>query len=106
MTVGGRCETLGEGDCFYAASEVVHGVRACEDGTLIECSRPRGRSFFRRREVCRARRGVEPDRVGQLGLLLGVGIVVAVHDRLVERRSNAFLDQTVHPAGRVGTSSC
>ena len=41
-----RCETLGEGDCFYAASEVVHGVRAREGGTLIDVFTPARQEFL------------------------------------------------------------
>jgi quercetin dioxygenase-like cupin family protein len=46
VTIDGRCETLGEGDCFYAASEVMHGVRACEDGTLIDVFTPARQEFL------------------------------------------------------------
>jgi len=40
VTMGDETSELGAGDCFYAAADVVHGVRALEAGTLIDVFTP------------------------------------------------------------------
>jgi quercetin dioxygenase-like cupin family protein len=34
------------GDCFYASADVVHGVRALEDGALIDVFTPVRKDFL------------------------------------------------------------
>jgi len=40
VTVGDERTELVAGDCFYAAADIVHGVRALEDGALIDVFTP------------------------------------------------------------------
>ena len=39
-TVGDSHRTLHAGDSFFAAADVPHGVRALEDGMLVDCFTP------------------------------------------------------------------
>ena len=45
VTVDGRTETLNAGESFIAPSNAVHGVRALEDGLLIDCFTPARAEF-------------------------------------------------------------
>jgi quercetin dioxygenase-like cupin family protein len=45
-TVDGQTRRLGPGDCFYVATELVHGVVALEAGTLIDVFTPRREDFL------------------------------------------------------------
>lgn len=40
VTVGDELHELAHGDCFYAPSDVPHGVRALEDGELVDVFTP------------------------------------------------------------------
>ena len=44
--VGGVKRTLTEGDSFFAAADVPHGVVALEPGTLIDCFTPARADFL------------------------------------------------------------
>ena len=46
VTIGDQTSALVAGDCFYAATNVVHGVRALEDGALIDVFTPVRRDFL------------------------------------------------------------
>jgi quercetin dioxygenase-like cupin family protein len=46
VTVGDETTQLIAGDCFYAAADVVHGVRALEDGALIDVFTPVREDFL------------------------------------------------------------
>jgi quercetin dioxygenase-like cupin family protein len=46
VTVGGETSELVAGDCFYASADVVHGVRALEDGALIDVFTPVRKDFL------------------------------------------------------------
>jgi quercetin dioxygenase-like cupin family protein len=46
ITLGDERRTLGAGDCFFAAAEVPHGVRALEAGTLIDTFTPARADFL------------------------------------------------------------
>jgi len=46
VNVGGSKATLGEGDTFYAAADVPHGVKALEKGMLIDCFTPARADFL------------------------------------------------------------
>ncbi len=46
VTVGDETSQLVAGDCFYAAGDVVHGVRALEDGALIDVFTPVRKDFL------------------------------------------------------------
>jgi quercetin dioxygenase-like cupin family protein len=46
VTVGDETTQLVAGDCFYAAADVVHGVRALEDGALIDVFTPVREDFL------------------------------------------------------------
>jgi quercetin dioxygenase-like cupin family protein len=46
VTVGDETSQLVAGDCFYAAGDVVHGVRALEDGALIDVFTPLRKDFL------------------------------------------------------------
>ena len=46
VTVGNETLTLGPGDCFYAPGEVFHGVRALEDGVLLDVFTPIREEFL------------------------------------------------------------
>jgi quercetin dioxygenase-like cupin family protein len=46
-TVGGRTQTLNEGDTFFAAADVPHGVVALSDGALIDTFTPARKDFLR-----------------------------------------------------------
>jgi quercetin dioxygenase-like cupin family protein len=46
VTVDGRDETLREGDCFYVAADLVHGVEALDEGTLIDVFTPAREDFL------------------------------------------------------------
>lgn len=45
VTVDGRTETLSAGDSFVVPSGKVHGVRALEDGLLVDCFTPARADF-------------------------------------------------------------
>lgn len=45
-TVGGTQQTLRAGDSFFAAADVPHGVRALEEGMLIDCFTPARTDFL------------------------------------------------------------
>src|SRR6266567_8344632 len=40
VTLGDSRHTLREGDSFFAAADVPHGVTALEDGSLVDCFTP------------------------------------------------------------------
>jgi quercetin dioxygenase-like cupin family protein len=44
-TVGGRTQILSEGDTFFAAADVPHGVIALSPGTLIDTFTPARKDF-------------------------------------------------------------
>lgn len=46
VTVGGETSRLVAGDCFYAAADVVHGVKALDDGALIDVFTPVRKDFL------------------------------------------------------------
>ena len=46
VTVGDETSELIAGDCFYASTDVVHGVRALEDGALIDVFTPVRKDFL------------------------------------------------------------
>jgi quercetin dioxygenase-like cupin family protein len=46
ITLGGERRTLEPGDCFFAAADVPHGVRALEAGTLIDSFTPARTDFL------------------------------------------------------------
>lgn len=46
VTIGSEISQLVAGDCFYAAADVMHGVRAIEDGTLIDVFTPVREDFL------------------------------------------------------------
>ena len=46
VTVGNDCSELAPGDCFYAPADVFHGVRALEDGVLIDVFTPIREDFL------------------------------------------------------------
>jgi quercetin dioxygenase-like cupin family protein len=45
VSVDGRKERLGAGDCFFVAANLVHGVVALERGTLIDVFTPAREDF-------------------------------------------------------------
>jgi quercetin dioxygenase-like cupin family protein len=49
VTVGGRRMTLEEGDSFFAAANVPHGVVALDEGTLIDTFTPAREDFVGKR---------------------------------------------------------
>jgi quercetin dioxygenase-like cupin family protein len=49
VTVGDQITTLAAGDSFFAAADVPHGVRALEQGALIDCFTPAREDFLRAR---------------------------------------------------------
>ena len=46
VTVGESKATLSEGDTFFAAADVPHGVKALEKGMLIDCFTPARADFL------------------------------------------------------------
>src|SRR5438045_3985811 len=46
VTIDGRREVLGAGDCFYVAADVEHGVEALEAGALIDAFTPARQDFI------------------------------------------------------------
>jgi quercetin dioxygenase-like cupin family protein len=46
VTVGDETTVLVAGDTFAAAADVVHGVKALSDGTLIDCFTPARADFL------------------------------------------------------------
>jgi quercetin dioxygenase-like cupin family protein len=46
VTVGGETTTLDAGDSFFAVADVPHGVRALNDGTLLDCFTPAREDFL------------------------------------------------------------
>jgi quercetin dioxygenase-like cupin family protein len=46
VTVGDAKATLREGDTFFAATNVPHGVKALEKGTLVDCFTPARTDFL------------------------------------------------------------
>jgi quercetin dioxygenase-like cupin family protein len=46
VTVGGETSVLVAGDCFYASADEVHGVKALEDGALIDVFTPVRKDFL------------------------------------------------------------
>jgi quercetin dioxygenase-like cupin family protein len=46
VTIGGETAMLVAGDCFYAPTNVMHGVRALEDGALIDVFTPVRQDFL------------------------------------------------------------
>ena len=46
VTVGDASSILVAGDCFYAGADEVHGVRALEDGALIDVFTPVRKDFL------------------------------------------------------------
>lgn len=49
VTVGDSHRTLREGDSFFAAADVPHGVTALEDGSLVDCFTPARTDFLETR---------------------------------------------------------
>jgi quercetin dioxygenase-like cupin family protein len=47
VTVGGETTALETGDSFFAMADVPHGVRALDDGTLLDCFTPAREDFLR-----------------------------------------------------------
>ena len=47
VTVGGRTEQLTQGDCFYVAADIEHGVVAVDNGTLVDVFTPARQDFLR-----------------------------------------------------------
>ena len=46
VSVGGNIQILREGDTFFAAADVPHGVKALERGMLIDCFTPARTDFL------------------------------------------------------------
>ncbi|MEO8620207.1 MAG: cupin domain-containing protein [bacterium] len=46
VTIGADTSRLVAGDCFYTAANVVHGVRALENGALIDVFTPVRKDFL------------------------------------------------------------
>ena len=46
VTVDDERTELGPGDCFFVTADRVHGVRACEAGTLIDVFTPAREEFL------------------------------------------------------------
>ena len=46
VTIDGRTEVLCAGDCFYVATDLVHGVEALERGALIDVFTPTREDFL------------------------------------------------------------
>ena len=46
VTITGESQILTAGDCFYVASNLVHGVVCLEDGILIDSFTPCREDFF------------------------------------------------------------
>lgn len=46
--VNGEKRKLAAGDCFYVATELVHGVVALEEGTLIDVFTPAREDFLKK----------------------------------------------------------
>ena len=46
VTVGDSNRVLRKGDTFFAAADVPHGVKALEDGMLIDCFTPARQDFL------------------------------------------------------------
>ncbi len=49
VTVGESRATLNEGDTFFAAADVPHGVKALEKGMLIDCFTPARTDFLEKK---------------------------------------------------------
>lgn len=47
VSVGDATATLHEGDTFFAAADVPHGVKALESGILVDCFTPARTDFLR-----------------------------------------------------------
>lgn len=46
VSVGDKSQTLKQGDTFFAAADVPHGVKALEPGMLIDCFTPARADFL------------------------------------------------------------
>lgn len=46
VTVGDTQQTLSEGDTFFAAADVPHGVKSLDGGLLIDCFTPMRADFL------------------------------------------------------------
>jgi quercetin dioxygenase-like cupin family protein len=46
VTVGDETTTMNAGDSFFAVADVPHGVRALNDGTLLDCFTPAREDFL------------------------------------------------------------
>lgn len=46
VTVGGITQVLSAGDSYYAARNVTHGVRALEDGVIVDAFNPNRDDFL------------------------------------------------------------
>ena len=46
VTVDGQSDVLKAGDCFYVAADLLHGVEALEEGTLIDVFTPTRQDFL------------------------------------------------------------
>jgi quercetin dioxygenase-like cupin family protein len=46
VTIGDETTTLDAGDSFFAVADVPHGVRALDDGTLLDCFTPAREDFL------------------------------------------------------------
>lgn len=46
VTIDGKMETLKTGDCFFVAPDLVHGVVALEEGTLVDVFTPARKDFL------------------------------------------------------------
>jgi quercetin dioxygenase-like cupin family protein len=46
VTIDGKKKTLQQGDCFFVAPDLVHGVEALEAGTLVDIFTPARQDFL------------------------------------------------------------
>ncbi len=46
VTIDGKTKTLRQGDCFFVAPDLVHGVVALEDGLLVDVFTPARMDFL------------------------------------------------------------
>ena len=46
VTIDGESKTLGAGDCYFVAPDLVHGVKALSDGVLVDVFTPCRQDFL------------------------------------------------------------
>ncbi|RNI35319.1 cupin domain-containing protein [Hanamia caeni] len=46
VTIDGKKNILGQGDCFFVAPDLVHGVVALEEGILVDIFTPARKDFL------------------------------------------------------------